>query len=252
MRRDTIRVVLVFCLLSSCYLRAGAQVAPEPGGAITGTFTYRTGGTTPARITANEVSTGKCYTTTTDSNGAYRLLNLPKGSYSVVLEAAQDRSTVKSVLEPAVQVSASQETVRNIQILPGDTVIDSEAPDEKFGYRLSAFGFCGRPARLDQRGRKSDSDATMRSVEDRRHSPALRLPPGGSLTDKVDLSKLMDLKQPETYVIEAKRGDVSDAEHTGKSKSDQFERSNFISVAVMAQPSSARQSECESRDPLQK
>ena len=69
----------------------GPQIVAEPpgfpAGSIFGSVRDPDGAAVPARITAIEHTKGNRYKTTTDSNGVFRLRNLPTGSYDVKYES---------------------------------------------------------------------------------------------------------------------------------------------------------------------
>ncbi len=64
----------------------------QPMGAIFGTVIDHIGAPVPARITATEKKSAAHYETTTDSQGIYRLSNLPEGNYRLRFEGAHFNS----------------------------------------------------------------------------------------------------------------------------------------------------------------
>jgi hypothetical protein len=103
--------VLVVALVA--WLAATAGSAQDVTGAIEGAVTdATTGAVNAARITARNLDTGVTREATSGSDGFYRLLLLPAGQYSVLIEAPQ--FAVK-VLEP-IAVSGSQTIRVNAQL----------------------------------------------------------------------------------------------------------------------------------------
>lgn len=99
--------------VASWMLAAGAAFAQDPTGAIEGVVTDPSGAVVAnAHVVARHQGTGLTRETQAGSNGFYRVVSLPVGSYSVILEAPQLAATVR---EPIV-VTVNQTVRLNVQL----------------------------------------------------------------------------------------------------------------------------------------
>ena len=103
-------------VLASCavlLLMASPALAQDPTGAIEGTITDPSEAIVAnARVLARHLATGFTRDTVAGANGFYRLLALPVGSYSVVVDAPPLATTMR---EP-VEVSVNQTVRLNVQL----------------------------------------------------------------------------------------------------------------------------------------
>jgi hypothetical protein len=105
-------------------------------------------------------------------------------------------------------------------------------PTPTFGYQIYAFGPCVCHSELPSRGIGSGSDKQLTGKGS--GASTVRIPSGTTLTDKIDLSKLMTLSQGTTYTIQVRRFDTSKAKNGEEMKGQPMIRSNAILVTVMA------------------
>ena len=110
-----------------------------------------------------------------------------------------------------------------------------KSPNPTFGYQIYAYGRCGCPGQLHGHDPGIDFATGRPFAASGSGGPIVRVPPGGTVTDKVDLSKLMSFGHPGTFTIEAERPDTSSAMNCCEEPANQpTVRSNLIRVAVMA------------------
>ncbi|MBV8829120.1 MAG: TonB-dependent receptor [Acidobacteriaceae bacterium] len=84
----TVRCLKVFCLVAVFTLFAGLVSAQLTDAILVGLITDSSGaGVAKATVTATNVDTGVKYTTETNSNGEYRLNDVPVGKYRVTAES---------------------------------------------------------------------------------------------------------------------------------------------------------------------
>jgi len=96
-----------------CLTTAAAAFAQDPTGSIEGAVTDPSGGVIAnARILVRHLDTGLMRETVSGSSGLYRVVGLPVGPYSVVVEAPQLATAVR---EPIV-VSVNQTVRLNVQL----------------------------------------------------------------------------------------------------------------------------------------
>jgi hypothetical protein len=241
----------------------------------------------PARITAFEYSTEKLYTSTTDSEGVYRLRGLPEGNYCLVYQAGEWGTGSAG---NGVTVSTPQLTTRDIQIpalpekvevcncllettvaepakpgiaihiyaehnvaYPGEplwltvtltnmtkhpiSIRNHGEPHPGFVYEIYAAGRCYCPFQLGMNKVMAGSPGQ----EPRRQGSAnllVRVPPGGTVTDRVDLNRLMDWRyvasSGPTFDVWVSRFDTSGTKHGEETKDLPVVRSNSIKVALLS------------------
>jgi hypothetical protein len=119
-------------------------------------------------------------------------------------------------------------------------------PEEKgaipaFEYQIGVSDPCNCPIGGTQVGRqkRNDSKGEHQSVKqptDAPSEPMLRLPPGATLTDRIEVSKLLNLSEPRTYVIRVRRPDTAASATSERSDKQLFVMSNRISVTVTSPP----------------
>ncbi|MGH9162157.1 MAG: carboxypeptidase-like regulatory domain-containing protein [Vicinamibacteraceae bacterium] len=96
-----------------CMLAASGAHAQDPTGAIEGAVADETASVVPgARIVARHLETGFTSETVAGSDGFFRLLLLPVGPYSVIMEAPQFATLVRQ----PIQVNVSQTVRVNVQL----------------------------------------------------------------------------------------------------------------------------------------
>ncbi len=104
-------------------------------------------------------------------------------------------------------------------------------PGSAFDYQISAFGACNCPGELHRnagvinRGQQSFNDAA--------NPRQIRIRPGETVVDKIDLNQLMDLSLPMVYAIVVKRADPS-IKKNAQNTNGTLVYSPPIKVAVMA------------------
>ena len=104
------RLVAIFFI---CVLAASTAAAQDPTGAIEGIVTDPSAASVGrARVVARNLDTGVTREAVAGDDGFYRLVALPVGPYSVVVEAPQLATTVR---EP-IQVNVSQTVRLNVQL----------------------------------------------------------------------------------------------------------------------------------------
>jgi outer membrane receptor protein involved in Fe transport len=104
--------VLTWCTVLSL-TTAAAAFAQDPTGTIEGTVTDPSGGViASARVLVRHLDTGLMREAVSGSNGLYRVVGLPVGPYSVVIEAPQLATAVR---EPII-VSVNQTVRLNVQL----------------------------------------------------------------------------------------------------------------------------------------
>ena len=102
-----------WCAVLIWMATATALVAQDPTGAIEGTVTDPSGAViASARVTVRQLDTGLTRETTSASNGQYRVVGLPVGPYSVVVEAPKLATAVR---EP-IGVSVNQTVRLNVEL----------------------------------------------------------------------------------------------------------------------------------------
>jgi len=79
---------------------------------------------------------------------------------------------------------------------------------------------------------KADLDAGEQSKNEA--SDTLRIAPGGTLTDKVELSKLLDLKDPRMYVIRVLRPEANTGITSDEAQSQRWIISNRTTLTITA------------------
>src|SRR5712691_3890115 len=102
-RLTAIRFLVVFALLTAlCVVPVSGQISK---GSISGTTVDPSGAAVPGtEVKATSQQTGQVITTTTDSNGSFRLNLLPVGTYNLELTKSGFRKTALSdvVVSPNV------------------------------------------------------------------------------------------------------------------------------------------------------
>ena len=265
---------------------------PESAGAIQGRV-IDAAGAVPTRITAVNQATGKRFETTTDSNGTYRLRDLPAGTYCAKFEAwaaqwkAQPeevrptfqtskevdvqpprvselnvsvpaprtvlvevcsascviRTAEKSASHVTLQLYAPSNVVRagnELWITTTLTNISRHAvsiraqtgPTSTVDYQIYADGKCGCLGPL----RKRDTDFASQSEYFTwlRQWRRMRVRPGKTVIDKVDLSKLLDLHRPGVHTVTVEYAEALVAKHGNEIKYPPVTVSNSITVVVTA------------------
>jgi len=107
-----------------------------------------------------------------------------------------------------------------------------------FSYGIGVWDLCNCPIGGVDVGRqkknitKADLDAGEQSKNEA--SDTLRIAPGGTLTDKVELSKLLDLKDPRMYVIRVMRPDANTGKTSDEAQSQRWIISNRITLTITA------------------
>ncbi|MGH9752635.1 MAG: carboxypeptidase-like regulatory domain-containing protein, partial [Blastocatellia bacterium] len=88
---------LSLALMAGAFLQAAAQAT---SGSISGVVTdERQAAITSATVTARNVGTNESRSTTADSEGRYRFLNLPVGNYEITVQANGFAKLVRSGVE---------------------------------------------------------------------------------------------------------------------------------------------------------
>lgn len=109
----SLRVLFMSLLVLSS---VGGAFAQSSTGSISGSVTdERQGVIQGASVTVRNVGTGFTRTGTVDSEGRYRLVNLPIGSYEVVIEAANFAKYVQT----GITLDVNQDAVINASLRPG-------------------------------------------------------------------------------------------------------------------------------------
>jgi len=109
------------------------------------------------------------------------------------------------------------------------------SPNPTFGYQIYAYGHCGCPGKLHGHDLGIDSATGRPLAASGSGGPIVRVPPDGTVTDKVDLSKLIDFSLFGSFTIDVERPDTSSALNCCEEPANQpMVRSNMINVAVIA------------------
>jgi Carboxypeptidase regulatory-like domain len=107
---------LLVCLAALLVCASASLAQTSETGALTGTVTDPSGAViSGATVIATNVGTGQSRTTTTDSNGSYKLSLLPPGNYSVKFSAAG----FKTSEVPSVAVNVTETPVLNRSLSVG-------------------------------------------------------------------------------------------------------------------------------------
>ena len=106
-----------------------------------------------------------------------------------------------------------------------------------FAYEIGVWDTCNCPIGGAQIGQLKGSEPqahrdVRKGASQENPGYVLILVPGGTLTDSVELSKLLDLSRVRTYIIRAQLPDTASAASRGHTRSPLFVRSNRISVTV--------------------
>lgn len=269
------------------------RMGPESAGAIQGRV-MDAAGAVPTRITAVNQATGKSFETTTDSNGSYRLRDLPAGTYCAKIEAwaaqwkaqpEEVRPTFQTSKEMRVEPSRASELNVTIPALPERVEVCSAScmirtggvstshpkialqlyapsnvarvgnelwitttltnisrhavsiraqknPASTVDYQIYAEGECNCPGPL----RKRDADFISESEHLAwvRQWRRMRVRSGKTIIDKVDLSRLLDLRRPGVYIVTMEYAEDLIAGHGNEIKYPPVTVSNSITVVVMA------------------
>jgi hypothetical protein len=111
--------MLFLSLLAAALLITGAQFAmaqTAQTGALSGTVTDPSGAViSGATVTATNIGNGQARTVTTDSNGSYKISQLPPGNYSVKFSSAG----FETVTVPSVTVNVTETAVFNQSLQVG-------------------------------------------------------------------------------------------------------------------------------------
>jgi hypothetical protein len=138
-------LILIFCLsLLVCSSRLDAQVAVG----INGTVTDLTGANLPdASITITSPSTGQMTHSTTDSSGAFRVIALNPGSFTVSAE----HPGFKRQVQLGVIVEVGKMTTVNLQLSPGEVTqtVNVQAETLSLSTESPELGTTLEPALLD-------------------------------------------------------------------------------------------------------
>jgi hypothetical protein len=111
MKRATTSLLLFMALLFVCAAPAAAQTT----GTISGTVQDEKGAAIAgATLTARHVATNTSRTAQTDSDGRYRLTNMPVGSYEITVEAVSFAKYVQT----GVELLLNQDAVVNAEMKP--------------------------------------------------------------------------------------------------------------------------------------
>ncbi len=111
MKRATTSLSLLIALLFAFALSAAAQTT----GTISGTVQDEKGGAIPgATVTARHVETNTARTAQTDSDGRYRLANMPVGHYEITVEAVNFAKYVQT----GVELLLNQDAVVTAEMKP--------------------------------------------------------------------------------------------------------------------------------------
>jgi len=300
MRRIFVCIAGLIWLAPWLCVEASAQTAPA--GTITGIVTDHTGAfVSHARIIAVEESNGTSHQTATDANGAYRLWDLPAGTYRVTIEeenlapAGRRRPwsyrttaevtpshttrldiSLHSLQEHLISCDCSMrdetlekffrdasppdpEITLHLSTDRGSVASGSEVwltvvltniashpifiPAEKgavpaFAYSIGVSDPCNCPIggtrvgdkKKDEAKRDHDSGQPTNSQS----GPMVSLPPGGTLTDRIEVTKLLNLTGPRTYVMRVQRPDTAALQAGEQSEKQGMVTSNRISVTMTA------------------
>jgi hypothetical protein len=203
-----------------------------------------------ARVTAIEESSGAFSQTTTDATGIYRLSDLPAGRYRITFQASGFKNQTQSAVEasPAriatlnVHLAAGQERVVVCSGRPIETTVPSPSHPE-FALHISADGNVAaagselqltvvltnttnhkisiphdtrpnRPA-FPYQVRVADvcgNEVSVTQVGDKPDENTYKFPlaPGETLTDRIELSKVMKLTDTGDFVVQVLRPDALD------------------------------------------
>ncbi len=140
-----------------------------PAGSIFGSVRAPDGAAVPARITAIEHTKGNRYKTTTDSNGVFRLRDLPTGSYDVKYESES--------------TSGSSDKPVNVR-LSETACVDIRLPITK----SDVVEVCSASCAVDTS--EGSVAPAHRGIELRVHADRNVMSPGADLWVKVDLRNL--------------------------------------------------------------
>jgi Carboxypeptidase regulatory-like domain len=265
-------------------------VEPDAPAAIQGRVTDPKGEPVPARIGTYDPFADKYYSTTTDSDGVYRMRGLPAGNYcfgyvtnpwgsgtgivmvnpkqvatrDIQLPDLPERAeacTTSCVIEtrvakpakPGIALHVYAEssvvfpsvplwvTVTLTNTTSHSIVIRSHGePHHDFEYNLyayqyayqDAYGRCACPTRLVA-NRAMNAELSRQGST----SSEVRIPPGGTLTDRVDLNRFMDwgslIAFGPKFEIWVSRLDMSNEKHGMERKDLPTVRSNLIKLALI-------------------
>ena len=163
------RLLLVLCILGSLALTAVAQTSTTGG--IAGFVKDPSGAAVPgAKISVNSPSMIRPQTTTTGQDGSYKILNLPPGNYSLVVDAGQgfaklERNNIvvnlgrSNTADFQLQVSSSS---TQVEVSANDTaIIDTESTAS--GSNVNADQFLNFPTTRSVQGLYNIAPAVTRS-----------------------------------------------------------------------------------------
>lgn len=112
-----------------CTLAAGVAFAQDPTGAIEGAISDPSSAVVPnARVLARNLDTGLIREANAGSNGFYRLLLLPSGRYSLVIEAPPFATAVREPIEVSVNQTARVNVQLELSAVKERVIVTGGAP----------------------------------------------------------------------------------------------------------------------------
>src|SRR6185312_465307 len=121
------RVLVVTALTLG--LVTGSAKAQEIFGAILGTVSDPGGAVLPhARVTVTNLSTGATRTVTTDGQGNYQVLSLPRGEYKVAIDAKGFKQFARSPIDVLVDQQARVDVKMQIGEQNQQVVVNAAPP----------------------------------------------------------------------------------------------------------------------------